>query len=235
MPFSDEVLDNVAENEAYSFIDGFLGYHQVRIAKEDKRKTTFTTEWGSYAYSVMPFRLKNALIIFSRIVIAAFQDYIHKFLGVYMDDWTVYSLLKQRTSLLRVTFERCKQLQISLNLKKCFLVVSFGTLLGHIICKDGVCVDRVKVVAIVHMEPPCNIKQLRSTLSHTGYYTRFIKNYASITTLLENLLKKMEEFVWNEDCYTTLNKLKERLVSKLILVYLDWKKKCSMCTSTHQV
>ena len=71
-PFSDEVLDNVAENEAYSFTDGFSSYHQVRIAKEDKRKTTFTTEWGSFAYNVMPFRLKNAPAVFSRIVIAAF-------------------------------------------------------------------------------------------------------------------------------------------------------------------
>lgn len=41
-PFSDEVLDNVVGNEAYSFTDGFSGYHQVIIAKEDKKKTTFT-------------------------------------------------------------------------------------------------------------------------------------------------------------------------------------------------
>lgn len=85
MDFSDEVLDNVAENEAYSFIDGFSRYHQVQIVEEDKTKTTFTTEWGSYAYNVMPFILKNAPIVFSRIVIAAFRDYIHKFLEVYMD------------------------------------------------------------------------------------------------------------------------------------------------------
>jgi hypothetical protein len=35
-PFSDEVLDQVVGNEAYSFIDGFIGYHEVWIAKEDK-------------------------------------------------------------------------------------------------------------------------------------------------------------------------------------------------------
>jgi len=54
-PFNDEVLDNVVGNEAYSFTDGFSGYHQVRIAEEDKRKTTFTTKWGSYAYNIMSF------------------------------------------------------------------------------------------------------------------------------------------------------------------------------------
>lgn len=45
-PFSDEVLDQVAGNEEYSFTNGFYGYHQVRIVEEDEKKTTFTTESG---------------------------------------------------------------------------------------------------------------------------------------------------------------------------------------------
>jgi len=117
-----------------------------------------------------------------------------------MDNWTVYSLLKKHTSLLRVMFKRCRQLQISLNLKKCIFAVPFGTLLGHIMCKDGVCVDLAKIAAIIHMEPPHNIKQLRETLGHTGYYRRFIKNYATITAPMERLLKKMEEFIWTTNC-----------------------------------
>jgi hypothetical protein len=47
-PFTDEVLENVGGHEAYSFIDGFSGYHQIKIAQEDRYKTTFATEWGSY-------------------------------------------------------------------------------------------------------------------------------------------------------------------------------------------
>ena len=42
-PFTDEVLDNVGGQEVYSFIDGFLGYHQIKIHKEDRHKTTFAT------------------------------------------------------------------------------------------------------------------------------------------------------------------------------------------------
>jgi hypothetical protein len=60
------VLENVGSWEAYSFTDGFSGYHQVRIAKEDQAKTTFATKWGSFAYKVMPFGLKNALQYFLR-------------------------------------------------------------------------------------------------------------------------------------------------------------------------
>jgi hypothetical protein len=47
-PFTDEFLDNVGGQEVYSFTDGFSGYHQIIIAKEDRHKTAFATEWGSF-------------------------------------------------------------------------------------------------------------------------------------------------------------------------------------------
>jgi hypothetical protein len=46
--FIDEVLENVGGHEAYSFTEGVLGYHQMKISLEDKYKTTFSKEWGSY-------------------------------------------------------------------------------------------------------------------------------------------------------------------------------------------
>jgi len=48
MPFIDEVLENVGGQEPYSFMDDFLGYHQINIAPEDRSKTTFATEWGCF-------------------------------------------------------------------------------------------------------------------------------------------------------------------------------------------
>ena len=76
-PFTDEVLENVGGHEAYSFTDRFSGYHQIKIAHKDRDKTMFSTEWGSYQYTVMPFGLKNAPAIFSRVVIATFKEFIH--------------------------------------------------------------------------------------------------------------------------------------------------------------
>jgi hypothetical protein len=64
---------------------------------------------GSYHYTFMPFGLKNAPKIFSRVVIAAFKEFIHHFLDVYLDDWTVYSLLKDHVEVLRLMLERCRQ------------------------------------------------------------------------------------------------------------------------------
>ena len=47
-PFMDDVLEGVGGQEMYSFTDGFSGYQQIRIAKEDHHKTTFVTELGFF-------------------------------------------------------------------------------------------------------------------------------------------------------------------------------------------
>ena len=75
-PFINEVLDGVGSQEMYSFMDGFSGYHHIRIVKEDHHKTTFVTEWGCFQYTVMPFWLNNAPMIFSRAIVAAFKYFI---------------------------------------------------------------------------------------------------------------------------------------------------------------
>ena len=97
------------------------GYHQIKIAKEDRHKMTFAKKWGSYQYTVMPFRLKNAPTIFSRVVVEAFKEFLHKFLEAYFDDWTIFRLLQNHIECLRLMLNKCMQCQISLNLKKCIL------------------------------------------------------------------------------------------------------------------
>ena len=171
----------------YSFTDGFSGYHQRRITKEDRHKTTFFTEWDCFQYIVMPFGLKNALAIFSQVVFATFKYFIQKFLQVYMDDWTVYGLIKDHLENTHLMLERCRQHHITLNSKKCIFCAPFGILLGHTICKKGILVDPVKIALILSLPPPTNKKMLRTTLGYTGYYHKFIRGYDAITVPMEKL------------------------------------------------
>nr|GEU67638.1 DNA-directed DNA polymerase [Tanacetum cinerariifolium] len=60
LPFMDQMLERLAENEFYCFLDGFLGYFQIHIDPQDQEKTTFTCPYGTFAYRRMPFGLCNA-------------------------------------------------------------------------------------------------------------------------------------------------------------------------------
>jgi hypothetical protein len=64
LSFIDEMLNTIAGYEAYSFLDGYSGYHQISIVLEEKYKITFVTHWGAFIWKVMPFGVKNSLLTY---------------------------------------------------------------------------------------------------------------------------------------------------------------------------
>uniref|UniRef100_A0A2N9HWN1 Uncharacterized protein n=1 Tax=Fagus sylvatica TaxID=28930 RepID=A0A2N9HWN1_FAGSY len=71
-------------NVVFSFMDGFSGYNQIKMAEEDKSKTAFVTHWGTFVYDVMPFGLKNAGATYQRAMVTLFHDMIHHEIEVYV-------------------------------------------------------------------------------------------------------------------------------------------------------
>jgi hypothetical protein len=173
---------------------------------------------------MMPFELKNAQAIFSKVVVEEFKEFLHKFLEAYFDDWTTFSLLKNHIECLRLMLDKCRQCQISLNLKKCIFISPFGFFLGHIVCKQGLLVNLSKITIIVDLPPLMSVKQLHTALGHTSYYKKFIKGYSHITVPMEKILKKDCSFSWTEECQQSFDTLKQKMVIVPILVFPDWTK-----------
>nr|GEZ56647.1 reverse transcriptase domain-containing protein [Tanacetum cinerariifolium] len=90
LPFMDQMLERLARNEYYCFLDGFSGYFQIPIDPKDQEKTTFTCPYGTFAYKRMPFGLCNAPGTFQRCMMAIFHDMIEKMMEVFMDDFSVF-------------------------------------------------------------------------------------------------------------------------------------------------
>nr|GFC37271.1 reverse transcriptase domain-containing protein [Tanacetum cinerariifolium] len=90
LPFMDQMLERLARNEYYCFLDGFSGYFQIPIDPKDQGKTTFTSPYGTFAYRRMPFGLCNAPGTFQRCMMAIFHDMIKKTMEVFMDDFLVF-------------------------------------------------------------------------------------------------------------------------------------------------
>jgi hypothetical protein len=162
MPFIDQIIDDCAGHEALSFMDGFSGYNQIQIHPADQYKTAFTTPWGTFAYRVMPFGLKNAGATFQWAMTYIFHDLAHIILA-YLDDLTARSKkCTQHLDDLWIIFQRCRQYNIRLNPLKCVFCVTAGCLLGFIVSQSGITVDPLKVQAITEIPPPQNLRQLQS-------------------------------------------------------------------------
>ena len=75
----------------FSFMDGYSGYNQIRMAVKDAEKTTFRTPIRNFHYIVMPFGLKNAGAPYQRTMTAIFHYMMHRGMEDYVDDIMVKS------------------------------------------------------------------------------------------------------------------------------------------------
>ncbi|KAJ0667548.1 putative nucleotidyltransferase, Ribonuclease H [Helianthus annuus] len=223
LPFIDQMLERLAGQQFYCFLDGFSGYFQIPIAPEDQDKTIFTCPYGTYAYRRMPFGLCNAPATFQRCMVAIFQDMLETSMEVFMDDFSVYGTnFEKCLSNLDRMLKRCIETNLMLNWEKCHFMVTEGIVLGHKVSREGIEVDRAKIDTISRLPPPTSVKSVRSFLGHAGFYRRFIKDFSKITRPMTRLLEKDVPFVFDEECIKAFDFLKEKLVSAPILVSPNW-------------
>jgi hypothetical protein len=94
--------------------------------------------------------------------------------------------------------------------------------LGHLVFKRGIQVDRAKIEVIKQLPHPVNIRGIRSFLGHAGFYHRFIKDFSHIARPLTNLLAKDVPFEFDDACLKSFNILKKALISAPIIQPPDW-------------
>nr|GEV28773.1 reverse transcriptase domain-containing protein [Tanacetum cinerariifolium] len=215
----DQMLERLAGNEYYCFLDGFFGYFQIPIDPRDQEKTTFTCPYGTFAYRRMPFSLYNAPGTFQRCMLAIFHDMVEKTMEVFMDDFSIFgNSFKNCLSRLDKMLQRCEDTKLCLNWEKSHFMVKEGIVLGHKISKNGIEVNKAKIDVITKLPHPTTVKGVRSFLGHVGFYRRFIKDFSKISRPMTHLLEKDTPFIFSEDCIKAFQMLKKKLTEAPILI-----------------
>nr|GEY59134.1 reverse transcriptase domain-containing protein [Tanacetum cinerariifolium] len=160
LPFMDQMLERLAGNEYYCYLDGFSGYFQIPIDPRDQEKTTFTCPYGTFAYRRMSFGLCNAPGTFQRCMLAIFHDMVEKTMEVFMGDFSVFgNSFENCLSHLDKMLQMCKDKNLSLNWEKRYFMVKEGIVLGHKISKNKIKVDKAKVDVIAKLPHPTTVKE----------------------------------------------------------------------------
>ncbi|GJT66959.1 reverse transcriptase domain-containing protein [Tanacetum coccineum] len=127
LPYMDQMLERLAGNQYYCFLDGFSGYFQIPIDPKDQEKTTFTCPYGTFAYRRMPFGLCNAPDMFQRCMMAIFQDMIEKTMEVFMDDFSIFrDSFSTCLSHLEKMLKWCEDTNLAINWEKSHFMVKEG-------------------------------------------------------------------------------------------------------------
>ena len=163
LPFMDQMLERLAGQSFYYFLDGYSGYNQIAVDPQDQEKTAFTCPFGVFAYHRMLFGLCNAPDTFQRCMMAIFDDMVEKCIEVFMDDFSVFGAsFGNCLANLEKVLQCCEESNFVLNWEKCHFMVQEGTGLGHKISKRGIEVDKAKLDVIDKLPPPVNVKDIRS-------------------------------------------------------------------------
>ena len=133
------MLERLAKNEYFCYLDGYSGFWQVPIHLDDQEKTTFTCPYNTFAYRRMPFGLCNAPATFQRCMMSIFSDMIEDIIEVFMDDFSVYGLSFDNCLInLKHVLQRCEETNLVLNWEKCHFMVKEGIVLGHRLSNRGI-------------------------------------------------------------------------------------------------
>lgn len=142
-------------------------------------------------------RINKCSYHFSIINASSVWTLSEKFILVFFDDIFVYNIsLEEHLGHLQVVLELLRSHQLFAKRTKFDLSQSQIKYLRHIISGDRVSTDPNKITAMVNWPQQFNNKELRGFLGLTGYYRRFIKEYAVLSKPLTTLLKK-GAFQWS--------------------------------------
>ncbi|RVW98145.1 Retrovirus-related Pol polyprotein from transposon opus [Vitis vinifera] len=97
-----------------------------------------------------------------------------------------------------------------------------GIVLGHVISRKGIEVDKAKIEIIVNLPPPTNVKEVRQFLGHAGFYRRFIKDFSKLARPMCALLAKDAKFKWDQNCQHCFEELKRLLTTAPIVRRPNW-------------
>ncbi|MDR4861104.1 reverse transcriptase family protein [Klebsiella pneumoniae] len=136
------MYDQLAGSSVFSTMGLRLGYHQMKIKKEDIPKSAFVTCYGQYEYTVMSFGLTNAPATFSHLMNSIFMEYLDKFVVVYLDDILIYSKNEQEhAEHLRLVLMKLREHRLYPKFSKCEFWLPEVTYLGHVISGKGIAVN----------------------------------------------------------------------------------------------
>ncbi|XP_042045728.1 uncharacterized protein LOC121792000 [Salvia splendens] len=230
IPTTNELFDELGSAKYFTKLDLRSGYHQIRMQEEDVFKTAFRTHDGHFEFLVMPFGLTNAPSTFQAAMNTIFQPLLRKSVIVFFDDILIYSAsLDLHASHLAEVLSILQANQFFVKLSKCSFCSTSVEYLGHIITDGQLKADSCKIDAMVAWPIPSTIKQLKGFLGLTGYYRRFIANYALIAAPLTDLLKK-DSFVWSPAAEQSFCELKTAMTSAPVLRLPDFSRQ--FCVET---
>ena len=223
IPSPEDIFCKLTDSKYFSKLDFCCGYWQIPLAESDKEKTAFATERGLCQFKRMAFGLVNAGATYTRmmrVLLSGITDVEN-----YIDDVLIYSRSwEEHIAKLREVFDRVRNANLTVKPTKCYFGFSSVEFIGHVVGHGLLQMQNDKICKIRDAKIPATKKQVRAFLGLTGYYHKFIHNYAQLMAPLSDLTKKgMPDRVgWSTQADNAFVALKNLLCEQPVLKLPDF-------------
>ncbi|EYC11418.1 hypothetical protein Y032_0050g1903 [Ancylostoma ceylanicum] len=218
IPTIEAILQNMAGKRFFSTLDMCSGYWQIPLEESSREKSSFTTPEGLYQFRVVPFGLSTSPAVFQRLMDAVLSDLLGKEVFCYIDDIMICTDTRERhIELLREVCKRMRKAGLKLKAKKCVLLQTSVTFLGHIIDVEGVHTDPAKVDAITKFPVPTNEKELRRFLGMASFYRKFCLGFSKEAGCLFSMTSTKKRWMWGKEQQEAFEKIKKMISSAPVL------------------
>eukprot|EP00741_Cyanophora_paradoxa_P004826 tig00000829_g4682.t2 len=232
LPRIDDQLERLRKARVFSTCDATSGFWQLPLSEESRKYTTFIVPWGMYQWKVTPFGITNGPSAFCRAISSIMGPLLSTCVVAYVDDLTIFSsTVDQHLIDLEAFFAAVERGNLKLKPSKCRFMVREIELLGHRVSGEGVRKDKKKMDMIAKWPEPSTPENLHSFVGLTGYYRRFVRNYARIAQPLYDVLKHRDKprepggapqsFVtlWDDRCREAFRTLQTALIDDVALPF----------------
>ncbi|MCG8625304.1 MAG: reverse transcriptase, partial [Proteobacteria bacterium] len=232
IPRGPETIESLVGARYFSTMDLKSGFWQVKVADDSRQYTAFTVgSMGIYEFLRMPYGLCNAPATFQRLMQNCLGELNLTFALVYLDDVIVYSRTpEEHLKRLHAVFDHFTQHGLKLKPSKCHFFKETINYLGHKISAEGMLPGEDGIKDIAKMAPPTTVTGVRRFIGATGYFRRFIKNFARIAKPLndlvgcENAKLKNHPVVLSEAALEAFETLKKKCITAPVLAFADLEK-----------
>ena len=122
------------------------------------------------------------------------------------------------------TFEKCRRYGLSLNPQNSIFALEEGKLLGHMVTKERVKIDTIRVEVINGISLLWNKKEIQVFLGRISFLRIFIPNYVEIFRHTTKMLKKNNEVKWTPQSRASFDRIKQNFAKAPVLAGLDYSK-----------
>ena len=244
-PSADDFSEEFAGFPLHSLLDLFSGYDQCILAPELRNMTAFMTPFGLLRKTTLPQGYTNGGQVFDRVIRKVLKDVISQNrVKPFIDDMAVKPKTK---SYFRDSNGRIEEVAPGIRRFVLEAIISLGKVLADIEWaratifgeKSEFLKESLKVVAHICGEkrrsleevkmkkiedwPPCkNVTDGRAFIGLCVYFRIWIRDFSVIPEPLFRLMKKDQDFEWQEDQQEAMGALKKSLTEAPALKPIDY-------------